>query len=316
MLLAKHVPYGLDWSSTYSCSSGSNLERVYTFGKALLSADLQRSPISYRSILTSIWGTMLFSAAELLAHYSNQEVAATVVLNVGWVAMVTGFSLVLYSRLHLLKPRENILRVVLACIIVDAILFHGPTIISTIIVNVRLTKTATDVYENISFTEIAFSVQETVLASMYIYFFLQYTVDSRREPETNTTLRMLVGAEFVVLSTDVVLNTLLYTKYYLPRVMIQALMSALKLKIEFVVLNSLVEYAQHKAHRQLSSISARQMETLGSSTNPAVTSSNGKDCEAAISEQQRGGHHGEMSWISSLARAPINLTSAVLPEVV
>jgi hypothetical protein len=267
-------------------------------------------PISYRSILISIWGTLLFSGAELLAHYSNHEVAATVLLNVGWVAMVTGFSLVLYSRLHLLKPSRTILRVVLACIIIDAILFHGPTIISTIIVNIRLTKTASDVYEGISFTEIAFSVQETILASMYIYFFLQFTADSRGEPETKFMLRMLLGAEVVVLSTDVVLNVLLYTKLYLPRIMIQAFMSALKLKVEFIVLNSLVDYAQHRSHRQLSSISAGQTETPGSITSPTIVSSNGTDSKELLSEQLRAGHSREMSWASSLAREPPSLPPA------
>lgn len=191
----------------------------------------------------------------------------------------------LYSRLHILKPRENILRAVLACIIVNAILFHGPTIASTIVVNVRRTKTANDVYEKISFTEIVFSIQETVLASRYIYFFLEYAADVRGDPQTKWMLRMLVGAEFMVLSCDVVLNTLLYTKFYLPRVMIQAFMSAVKLKIEFAVLNCLVEYAQHKSHRQLSSLSAGQTETLEARTNDFMVSPHGNDNEEPMSEQ-------------------------------
>jgi hypothetical protein len=230
--------------------------------------------------------------------------------------MVTGFSLVLYSRLHLLKPKETILRVILACIIVDAILVHGPTIISTIVVNVRLTKTATHVYEIFSFTEIAFSVQETVLASLYIYLFLQYTADSREERETNTTLRMLVAAELVVLSTDAVLNALLYTKYYLSRVMIQAFMSAVKLKVEFFVLNSLVEYARYKSHRQLTSMSAGQTQSPTTTEHPGMASSKRRNSEDPSSEQPRSGHSGEIRWMSSLIGQSPRQPSAILPEIV
>jgi hypothetical protein len=61
---------------------------------------------------------------------------STALLQVGWVTMVKDLSFVLYSRLHLLKPSKTTLRVVLALIIVDAFLFHGPVIISTIFGNV------------------------------------------------------------------------------------------------------------------------------------------------------------------------------------
>jgi hypothetical protein len=269
-------------------------------------------------MLVSIWGTTLFSGAELLAHYSNHEIAATVLLNIGWVAMVTGFSFVLYSRLHLFKPRETILRAILACIIVDAILFHVPTIISTIIVNIRLTETSARVYEIISFTEIAFSVQETVLASLYIYFFLQYTADFKDDPQTKKTLRLFIAAECIVLSTDIVLNALLYTKVYLARIMIQAFMSVLKLKIEFIVLNSLVEYAQHKSHRlrQNAPISAGQTETPGSVMNPVVISLNMKDSGVLMSQEPRAGPSRETRWTSSPTRQPLRLSSTVVPEEV
>jgi hypothetical protein len=80
---------------------------------------------------------MLFSAAGMLEQFTNQDILSTVLLNVGWVAMVTGFSCVLYSRLHLVNPGRRILRATLACIIVNAILFHGPVVVSTIASNIH-----------------------------------------------------------------------------------------------------------------------------------------------------------------------------------
>jgi hypothetical protein len=103
------------------------------------------------------------------------------------------------------------------------------------------------VYDIASFTEIAFSVQETVLVTLYVYYFAQYTAESREEDATKAILRLLIGAECVVLSTDIVVNVLLYEKSFLSRAMIQPFLSMLKLKIEFIVLNSLIKYAHHRA---------------------------------------------------------------------
>jgi hypothetical protein len=162
--------------------------------------------------------------------------------------MTTGFSLVLYSRLHLLKPSVMTLRVVLACIIIDAFLFHSPTFIITSVADVHLTPLLYKVYKVVSFMEVAFSVQEVVIAALYIYLFVQFTKDSMREPGTKAALRLLIVAECMVVSTDIVLCILLYMKLYLPRVMIQSWVVVAKLQIEFVILNSLQKFSQRHAN--------------------------------------------------------------------
>lgn len=204
-------------------------------------------------MLVSTWGSLLFAIAVLLVHFTTQSILATVFLNVSWVAMVSGFSFVLYSRLYLLKPSKKQLNVVLAGIIVNAILFHGPVIISSVISNIHSSAAVIQTYDIASFTEVAFAVQETVLAGIYIYLFLQFTADSKADPDAKATLRLLISAECVILAADIVLNVLLYMKLYLPRVMIQALVSVIKLQIEFAILNSLIEFAQKKSQRLASS---------------------------------------------------------------
>jgi hypothetical protein len=115
-------------------------------------------------------------------------------------------------------------------------------------------------------------VQETVLVTLYVYYFLQYTTDSREERATKATLRLLVGAECAVLSTDIVLNVLLYKRLYLPRAMIQPFSSMLKLKIEFIVLNSLIKYAHCKASRAAPPSWTSGAETMASPSGPVVIS--------------------------------------------
>jgi len=51
-----------------------------------------------RSFMASLWGLLPFSTATTLLHFTTEGVLSTVLLNIGWVAMVTGFSCVLYSR--------------------------------------------------------------------------------------------------------------------------------------------------------------------------------------------------------------------------
>jgi hypothetical protein len=215
-----------------------------------------------RSILTSLWGGLLFTTAVLIQHYTRTNYTlSTVIIDIGWVAMVTGFSFVLYSRLHLLKPNKMLLRVVLCCIIIDGVLFHVPVVVTTLMGNVPSKPIIGRIYSISAFTEIVFSVQETVLASMYIYLFLQYTKDSRSEPETKRTLYLLIGAECAVLSTDLILNALLYTEFYLARTIIQAFISMLKLKVEFIVLNTLVKFATAKSSRPDADLWLAHVET-------------------------------------------------------
>jgi hypothetical protein len=215
-----------------------------------------------RSILTSLWGGLLFTTAVLIQHYtSSNYLLSTVIIDIGWVAMVTGFSFVLYSRLHLLKPNKMLLRVVLCCIVINGVLFHIPVVVTTLMGNVLSKPIIGRIYAISSFMEIVFSVQETVLASTYIYLFLQYTKDSRSEPETKRTLYLLIGAECAVLSTDLILNALLYTEFYLARTMIQAFISMLKLKVEFIVLNSLVKFATTKSSRPVADLWLAPMDT-------------------------------------------------------
>ena len=83
-----------------------------------------------------------------------------------------------------------------------------------------------------------------------MYLFIRFTKDRRDEPGTRLTLWLLLTSEAFVLATDIVLNVLLYTENFLARQMIQAFTEALKLRIEFIVLNSLVDYSKTKERQQ------------------------------------------------------------------
>ncbi len=90
-------------------------------------------------------------------------------VSVGWVPMVTGQSLVLYSRLHLIFRNQLGLRLVLAMIITNAIVLHIPIIILMYGSNASAVNTWThpyEIYEKVQVT--MFCIQELIISAIYI----------------------------------------------------------------------------------------------------------------------------------------------------
>lgn len=108
------------------------------------------------------------------------------------------------------------------------------------------------------------------------------------------TLWLLFSAELLVLATDITLNVLLIVQNYLARQMVQAFTEVLKLKIEFIVLNSLVEYSQSKAHREstierhgeVDFITRPGEQIMGATTPPSSGQIGVQDVEAGPSMDQ------------------------------
>jgi len=78
------------------------------------------------SIVVATFGVLLYAVAVLLLVLELiNDYISTSLVDVGWTCMVTGQSLVLYSRLHLLVSDTWKLKLILAMIIVDGIIFHS-----------------------------------------------------------------------------------------------------------------------------------------------------------------------------------------------
>jgi hypothetical protein len=74
-----------------------------------------------RSLLICTWGVALHVLGVILKVFNEGPwVLSSIVFKIGWVGNVTGFSLVLFSRLNLVVHDRRIRRGVLAMIITDA----------------------------------------------------------------------------------------------------------------------------------------------------------------------------------------------------
>lgn len=192
------------------------------------------------SVLITTWGVTLHAIGFILKFCVPQFnwILATVLAEIGWVGMVSGFSVVLFSRLGLVVRSRTVRKWTLVMIIADAFCFHVPTIVFQFAVSNKSTHKKYLPYmapmERVQV--MAFSVQETIISALYIYFTLQYLKTSFQK-STRKTIALLVAIQVTVVLADIVVITLDYCEYFTLKAVLHSFVYAVKLQLEFVVLN-------------------------------------------------------------------------------
>lgn len=136
----------------------------------------RRSGLYYYSLLVSNFGIFFHALTNLLKFYElnysvpGHTIANTVIAWISWVAMITGQSVVLWSRLHLVA-RSSMTRWVLVLIIVDAVVLHTSTGVLTFLTNLSKDpsrwKRPYAIVERIQV--VLFFLQEVLISSIYIW---------------------------------------------------------------------------------------------------------------------------------------------------
>ena len=130
----------------------------------------------FYSLLIANWGIFFHALGMFLKfykindHMKGHTIVNTVIVWVGWVMMITGQSIVLWSRLHLVC-QARWTRWILIMIITDALLLHTSTGILTFFTNISSNpepyKGPYSVVERIQVT--IFFIQEVILSGTYIW---------------------------------------------------------------------------------------------------------------------------------------------------
>jgi hypothetical protein len=205
--------------------------------------------IYFYSILATTWGVTLHAIGFLLKLFAPHVlwIFSTIVAEIGWVGMVSGFSVVLWSRLHLVWQSPRLLRWVLIMIIVDAFLFHTLTVVAQFGLSSGHAHHKWAMImapmERIQVT--AFTIQETIISALYMH--ATYTMLKGRanlNTETWRVMALLFLVQVLVILIDVVIITLDYVEFFTLEAIIHPWVYAVKLTLEFVVLNQLVGLAQ------------------------------------------------------------------------
>lgn len=207
------------------------------------------SGLYFWSLLIATLGIAFNAIGFLFKHLELTPLAnlyATLIL-VGWCTMITGQSVVLYSRLHIVVQHHKILRSVLIMIVVNAIWLHIPVIVLVYGSNSFNPEPFVGLYsifEKIQLT--VFFVQETIISAVYVWetskiLNLQKSIGNGR---ARNVMAHLIYVNVIVILLDITILVLEYTNKYNIQTAWKPFVYSVKLKLEFSVLNRLVNLVQ------------------------------------------------------------------------
>ena len=194
---------------------------------------------------------------------------------IGWVLLVSGQSVVLYSRLHLVLHNPNILRAVLWMIICNGVIWH--TSVTVLLFgstysppqNINGFSAVYNVIEKVQMT--FFCLQEFIISGLYIWA----TVDILRTAfgSKRRFMWQLFSINVLIVVMNIALLAVEYKSYFTWEQGLKVVMYSIKLKLEFAVLNELVKFVQHRGDANYRSTSQCRITTpvVPSSGRPHTT---------------------------------------------
>ncbi|KAF2850613.1 integral membrane protein [Plenodomus tracheiphilus IPT5] len=233
----------------------------------ILSTFKRRRGLYFWSFTISTCGIAFNSIGYLLKHLAlttNANLYATIIL-IGWCTMITGQSVVLYSRLHIVMHNARRLRAVLIMIVTNAIWLHLPIIILVYGVNSKSPEPFVhpySIYEKIQLS--VFVIQEVIISGLYVWETAKL-VKSERTIGNVGTLRVmnhLIYVNVIVILLDVSILGLEFADLYEIQTAWKPLVYSVKLKLEFSILGRLVQLAK-KARSGNSYTNPRNAEHSG-----------------------------------------------------
>jgi hypothetical protein len=227
--------------------------------------------VYFYSILVSTCGVIIYSTGIILFNFQNPTTVtmATTVLNVGFSFATTAYPVVLWSRLHLIiGHRPRLLRVLLVIII-----FTGVAVVAdTVGINYGITYRHPESYHATGILThveaLVLSSQQILLSSMYTYFAVTFFKSGSSHHTRNIIIRLVI-VQFICFTLDCMTEWLVFTDRLRLFVAVEALSYMVKLRLEFIVLNSLRSIVQRGQAPSL------DLGVLLSSTNP-TTGTGGK----------------------------------------
>ncbi|KAF2646702.1 hypothetical protein P280DRAFT_494992 [Massarina eburnea CBS 473.64] len=214
------------------------------------------SGVYYYSLLVATWGIFFHGLGMFLKFYHvNEEMAGsnianTVIVWAGWCMMITGQSIVLYSRLHLVAQAWWT-RWILWMVLFDGVTLHSSTGVLTFLTNCTSTPErwipAYSVMEKIQVTW--FFLQEVIISSIYIW---KTSIMLRQEGPLFNSRQNVRGSRGravlmhtiimsgIIIALDITLMGLEFAGLYDIQTSFKGAVYSVKLKMEFTILNQLM----------------------------------------------------------------------------
>ncbi|PGH08838.1 hypothetical protein AJ79_05842 [Helicocarpus griseus UAMH5409] len=205
----------------------------------------QYTGVYFYSLIFSALGTACYQSFLYVLILNKMNVhGALSGLQIGWTFMVTGQSLVLWSRLHLILVKTKILKMILAMIVFSTVTMV-PLLMST--AHMSLYNEGLILYAPFTIAEkveiSVFSVQELIISCVYLYttWKMLRIRDVLQKGYTKRLMRHLVIVNIFIIALDI---TLLVLEFVTPMGIwgsFKGFAYSIKLKLEFHTLNKLKE---------------------------------------------------------------------------
>jgi len=201
----------------------------------------RHSSLYFWSIIVTTLGIILQTTGYILKEFKNNcpPILVVIICKLGWVSNVTGFSIVLWSRLHLVVNNPRILKCVLVMILINGFICHTPIVVFEFGLISKHHNTyyhPMEIMERIQQT--IFTVQETIISSLYIYHTARF-LNVGYAMHTRKVISLLLCVQIVVVALDATLTVFDYTNKFTLKCTIHPFVYSVKLKLEFIVLNQL-----------------------------------------------------------------------------
>ncbi|KAJ5115364.1 hypothetical protein NUU61_001123 [Penicillium alfredii] len=187
----------------------------------------------------------------------------------GWYCMVTGQSIVLWSRLHLVLQNTKVLWGVLWMIGIDAVLFHIPT---TVLLYGSVSDFGGGFAHGYNIMEriqlLGFCIQELVISGIYVWETVKL-LRLRPQGRPHGILHQLLTINILILVLDVAVVVIEYVGYYAVQVMFKPVAYSIKLKLEYAILGKLVAIARGAYNDEELPSSTREINQISSSQTPS-----------------------------------------------
>ncbi|KAK3302737.1 uncharacterized protein B0T15DRAFT_543780 [Chaetomium strumarium] len=198
-----------------------------------------------------------------------------------WCCMVTGQSVVLYSRLHIVLRNRTQLRLVLGLIVANAVVCHVPVAVLASGANSHNPEPFVvpySVYEKVQVT--LFFLQECAFSGLYIKATLEL-MRVRARPrrrgamgkagtsETRRLMAHMILVNVIVVLLDITILGLDYANLYDLQTSYKGVVYGVKHKLEFSILNRLVEMTQRASSSSSSSSAAHDGSNIRTRTDAA-----------------------------------------------
>ncbi|KAM0238503.1 hypothetical protein ACHAPO_003470 [Fusarium lateritium] len=228
---------------------GISLYNVLELNLAILTTFKTRKSLYFWRFVAATNGIAPHTISFLLKNLCSSDnfILYISLISVGWALMVTGHSLVLYSRLHLIFWNQFYLRLVLAMIITNVVVMHIPIIILMFGANSSATNPWVhpyQIYEKIQVT--VFFSQELIISALYIKACFSFfsSEELLHGKGVQRMRRHLLIVNVVIILLDIPILVLEFADFYDFQTAYKTIVYSIKLKLEFHLLNRLVEVAK------------------------------------------------------------------------